>query len=422
MLFGSSGIRRKYGEGFAELAMAAGYAVGCQAKSLVIGMDSRTTGPLLARAFSAGALAQGCGVTWQGIEPTPTVAFNARSHDAGCMVTASHNPEEYNGLKLFNPDGSSFTLEQQQVTEERITSDKRDLAGWDHQGSIIDEPGIARHAAAINALCKVREGMQVILDCANGAGSLITPALLASAGARVTAVHASASGRFSRPSEPLPEYVPYIRRLMDTKSADCAILHDGDADRMMAFDNRGRFIDGDRMMVLFARYLGARKVVTTYDASMLIEEYTETERTPVGDAYVSEKLRSWGDFGGEPSGAWIFPRLSLCPDGPHAAALFCEMAGEWDIAREIDAMPTYSVIRESIIHTRAKAVMEKLGAVNPTDGIRTTGEQGWCLIRASGTEPKIRITVEGKTAMDAKAMMEDGKTRLSRAVRSITEE
>jgi phosphoglucosamine mutase len=422
MLFGSSGIRRKYGDGFVELAMAAGYAVGYHSKSLVVGMDSRTTGPLLARAFSAGALSKGCSVSWQGIEPSPTVAFNARFHDAGCMVTASHNPEEYNGLKLFNPDGSSFIREQQQATEELIESDTRELAGWEHQGSIIEEAGIARHATAIQALCTVPEGIQVILDCANGAGSVITPSLLASAGARVTAVHASPSGWFSRPSEPLPEYVPYIRRLMDTRSAGCAILHDGDADRMMAFDNRGRFIDGDRMLALFARYLGAGKVVTTYDASMLIEEFAETKRTPVGDAYVSEKLRSWGDFGGEPSGAWVFPRLSLCPDGPHAAALFCEMAGEWDIAAEIDAMPTYSVIRESIVHKEAKAVMEELGAENPTDGVRTSGEQGWCLIRASGTEPKIRITVEGKTVKDAKGMMEDGKERLSRAFRSLKEE
>ncbi len=106
---------------------------------------------------------------------------------------------------------------------------------------------------------------------------------------------------------------------------------------MMAFDNKGRYISGDHLLVLFARYLGAKHVVTTSDASMIIEDCADVRRTPVGDAYVSEELLTWGDFGGEPSGAWIFPKISYCPDGPFAAALFCEMSSEWDIAAEIDA-------------------------------------------------------------------------------------
>jgi phosphoglucosamine mutase len=189
----------------------------------------------------------------------------------------------------------------------------------------------------------------------------------------------------------------------------CAVVHDGDADRMMAFDNKGRYISGDHLLVLFAHYLDAKRIVTTSDASMIIEDCAEVRRTPVGDAYVSEELLTWGDFGGEPSGAWIFPKISNCPDGPFAAALFCEMSSEWDIAKEIDAIPKYHLLRESLASETAQEVLSRLGASSPTDGIRIADEEGWCLIRASGTEPKIRITAEGKTLAKAKALLTKGK-------------
>jgi phosphoglucosamine mutase len=196
-----------------------------------------------------------------------------------------------------------------------------------------------------------------------------------------------------------------------TESA-CAIVHDGDADRMMAFDNKGRYIDGDHLLMLFARYLDAKHVVTTSDASMIIEEIAEVRRTPVGDTYVSEELLKWGDFGGEPSGAWIFPKISLCPDGPYAAALFCEITSEWNVAHELDAMPSYPILRESFACETARETVMTLGAASPTDGIRIADEYGWCLIRASGTEPKIRITAEGKTLQKAKEILEQGRSMM----------
>ena len=142
---------------------------------------------------------------------------------------------------------------------------------------------------------------------------------------------------------------------------------------------------------------------------MIIEEIAEVRRTPVGDTYVSEELLKWGDFGGEPSGAWIFPKISLCPDGPFAAALFCEIASEWDVAREIDAMPSYPILRESFACDTARETVLALGALSPTDGIRISDEDGWCLIRASGTEPKIRITAEGKDIQKTKEILEKGR-------------
>ena len=200
-----------------------------------------------------------------------------------------------------------------------------------------------------------------------------------------------------------------MHALVKRDDATGAVVHDGDADRMMAFDNKGRYIDGDHLLMLFAKYLAVKRVVTTSDASMIIEEIAEVHRTPVGDAYVSEELLKWGEFGGEPSGAWIFPGISYCPDGPYAAALFCEIASEWDVAQEIDTMPSYPVLRESFSCNKARELVTGLGATSPTDGVRLADEDGWCLIRASGTEPKIRITAEGKTLEKAKEMLARGK-------------
>lgn len=407
MLFGSSGIRRRYDDALIGLAFQVGKAVGTDAGRVVIGRDTRTTGSLISAAFCAGALAVGARLYDGGIAPTPSVAYSGRHADAACMITASHNPEPYNGLKLFNPDGSSFSAARQKAVEESLETIS--WGDWKHQGVTLPSYPAEEHSRAIASMIQIKEGLKVLVDCGNGAGSVVTPRMLSQMGAQTCAVNANVAGIFSRPSEPLPEHLPYIPSLIKKSGSVCAVIHDGDADRMMAFDKNGTFIPGDTLLILFAKYLGAKQVVTTYDASMAIEEIAEVRRTPVGDAFVSEQLVRWGDFGGEPSGAWIFPRISRCPDGPYAAALFCEMAGEWDLLAEIAAIPTYPILRRSLDIENAHDVLYALGAVNPTDGIRIEEEDGWCLIRASGTEPKIRFTAEGKTMDIAKELLMKGE-------------
>jgi phosphoglucosamine mutase len=407
MLFGSSGIRRKFDHTLADTTLKIGSALASRSPDIIIGMDTRTTSPVLAHLLISGILGTGGIVRNTGIVPTPTVAFSTRTAQAGCMITASHNPEEYNGLKLFNRDGSSFTRLQQAEMESLLST--QHWTDWKHQGREQVFDAITPHKNAILDMVNIRGGSSVIVDCGNGAGCLLTPPLLTDAGVKTTCVNCNPSGYFARPSEPLKEHVLYLSEMMKRTGAGCAVVHDGDADRMMAFDNKGRYISGDHLLVLFAQYLGAKRVVTTSDASMIIEDCAEVRRTPVGDAYVSEQLLTWGDFGGEPSGAWIFPKISNCPDGPFAAALFCEMSSEWDIAGEIDAIPTYHLLRESFACETAQDVLRHLGASSPTDGIRIADEDGWCLIRASGTEPKIRITAEGKTLAKAKALLAKGK-------------
>jgi phosphoglucosamine mutase len=410
MLFGSSGIRRKFDQTLLETALRVGSALASRSTDILIGMDTRTTSPLLTHLVISGIMGSGGTAHVAGIAPTPSVAYCTRTVDTGCMITASHNPEEYNGLKLLNPDGSSFNQSQQAEIEGLLTIPH--WTDWQHQGSEQETDVVTPHKNAILDKIHIGTGITVIVDCGNGAGCVITPDLLADAGAKTTCINCNPSGHFARPSEPLKEHVDYIGNLMKKTKNACAVVHDGDADRMMAFDNKGRYIDGDHLLMLFARYLDAKHVVTTSDASMIIEEVAEVRRTPVGDTYVSEELLKWGDFGGEPSGAWIFPKISYCPDGPYAAALFCEISSEWNVANELDAMPSYPVLRESFFSKTARETVMALGATRPTDGIRIADEDGWCLIRASGTESKIRITAEGKTLQKAKELLKNGRSMI----------
>jgi phosphoglucosamine mutase len=326
------------------------------------------------------------------------------------MITASHNPEEYNGLKLVNPDGSAFSLARQQEIEDTYTLPH--TADWTLQGETAETDIIRPYLDAIEDAVSLPEGLHVVLDCGNGAASRVTPALLRRTGIRYTGINCTVQGFFARPSEPLEAHLPYIPAMVRETGAAGALIHDGDADRFMAFDNEGHYISGDHLLMLFAEWIGAKTVVTTVDASMAIEEVASVTRTPVGDSFVSEALVAGGDFGGEPSGSWIFPDHSLCPDGPYAAALFCAMAAEWDVAEKVAEYPQYPIIRRSFRREDGHALLRTLGAENPTDGIRIEEEDGWCLIRASGTEPKVRITAEGRDADAAEKMAAKGEKLL----------
>ena len=417
MLFGSSGIRKLFAQELLSLGPLVGAAVSVDAKRIVLATDTRTSRNTLSDAILSGLISGGAEVSFGGIAPTPSVALAAGQADAGVMITASHNPENYNGYKLFRPDGSSYTVSQQEEIERRVAEPV--YAAWDKQGSVSPADIITPHKEKILAEITVPENMTVVVDCGNGAGGQITPDVLGAGGAKVIPVNCDPSGKFARPSEPLEKNLLHIPELIRKTGASCAVVNDGDADRMMAFDNLGRYVDGDSLLALFAKYLDAKQVVTTVDASMSIEEVAEVHRTPVGDSFVSEELLSWGTFGGEPSGSWIFPKHSLCPDGPYAAALFAEISSEWNVAEELDALPKYTILRDAVMTPNGKEIMGILGAENPTDGIRFADENGWYLIRASGTEPKVRCTAEGRTKEDAKRMLEAGMSALKKAEKEV---
>jgi phosphoglucosamine mutase len=404
-LFGTSGIRKIADSSLVELALKAGIASGNIYGNIVVGGDTRTSTEAVKYAFISGVLIAGSDCTDVGLVPTPTVAIAAEKSRAGVMITASHNPPEYNGLKFINPDGSAFDFAQQSRIEEVVSAGSYISVEWDAFGNVrTSEDAVDNHIDRILSNITGRHNIKVVLDCGGGAASVITPMLLRKMGCEVVELNCVPRGDFIRPSEPTEENLQELIRVTGEAGADLGIAHDGDADRMMAVDDKGRFIPGDKLLVLFAREAGAKKVITTMDASMIIEETgAEVIRTKIGDSFVSVELKNGGEFGGEPSGSWMFPENSLCPDGIYAAAKLVAIAGRNRISDLVDDIPEYPIRRSSVRMNKldTTGLEEILMSLKPLstdnkDGIKLVFNDGWALVRPSGTEPKLRLTVEGK--------------------------
>ena len=416
-LFGTSGIRSIANKDLIQLAQKVGLAVGNVYGRVVVGSDTRTSSEAMKHAFISGLLAAGCGGYDAGVIPTPTLALATRKFDAGAMITASHNPPEYNGMKLLNPDGSAFGSHQRQQIEEMVLNDSSNVAPWDEiKSSSLYSGAIEQHIQRILPDFPARPKLRVVVDCGCGAASVITPHLLRELGCSVVALNCFPTGFFPHPIEPTESNLGDLMKATRELGADLGIAHDGDADRMMAVDDKGNFVPGDKLLAIFARALPAKEVVTTVDASMAIDEmgFTAT-RTRVGDTYVSEELSKGGNFGGEPSGSWIFPNISLCPDGIYAAALVVTIASQQKLSQLVDSIPSYPLLRGSItsngiIITKLESQLMAMKplSVNTVDGIKLNFKDGWLLIRASGTEPKIRLTAEAKSKAQARQLYNSG--------------
>ncbi|MEK7353968.1 MAG: phosphoglucosamine mutase [Chloroflexota bacterium] len=430
-LFGTSGIRRLADASLVELALKVGLAVGKLYDNVVLGCDTRTSSDAIKHAFISGVLAAGARSSDAGVIPTPTLALAAREFQAGAMITASHNPPEYNGIKLWYPDGSAFDTKQQDQIENMVLNGSLEAAPWcEMSHSAIIKGAIEKHIQHIMENSPRIAKLKVVLDCGCGAGSVISPDLLKKMGCEVIALNCFPSGFFPRPSEPTEANLGSLIQATKELGADLGIAHDGDADRMMAVDDKGRFIPGDKLLALFARQENAKEVVTTIDASMVIEEMGfNVTRTKVGDSYVSDELKRGGDFGGEPSGAWIFPKNSLCPDGIYAAARLVNIASQQKLSTLVDKIPQYPIIRGSIAsdglalpELEERLLAMKPLSVNRIDGTKLNFKDGWLLIRASGTEPRIRVTAEARTEAGAHQLYDNGVRAIRECLKGNKEE
>jgi phosphoglucosamine mutase len=357
-------------------------------------------------AVISGLLAAGARSSDAGIVPTPTLAFITREFDAGVMVTASHNPPEYNGLKLLNPDGASFDPLQQLKIEKMLEAESLAVAGWEEvkRGDVYPA-AIEHHIQAILPDFPEKLNIKVVVDAGCGAASEVTPRLLEELGCEVVPLDCYNSGFFPRVIEPVDANLERLKQAVVASGAALGIAHDGDADRMMAVDEKGRFITGDRLLAVLTRAVGAKDLVTTLDASMAVDELgLKVRRTKIGDTWVSEELRKGGDFGGETSGAWIFPGISLCPDGIYAAAQVAVVAARQKLSKVVDAVPVYPLRRGSapsrgvdLKKMEADLIALAPQAVSRLDGLKLEFADGWLLVRPSGTEPKMRLTAEART-------------------------
>ncbi|WP_200530791.1 phosphoglucosamine mutase [Halorubrum sp. LN27] len=425
--FGTSGIRGRVGEEVdADLALTVGRALAGETDRVVVGRDARTSGPTLVDALAAGLTECGTDVIDVGVASTPTVAraIATWDADAGVAVTASHNPPQDNGLKLWQPSGQAYDQSGQDRLVERIRAADFDRQPWDALGKRSTRTEArAAHAEAIADAVEVADPPSVVVDLGNGAGGVSVDALGA-IGCSVETLNAQPDGRFpGRPSEPTAENCSTLAATVGSTDADLGIAHDGDADRMMAVTGEGEFVPGDVLLALFARDAAGPgdRVAVPVDTSLLVadalaEVGAEVVRTRVGDVYVAERTTEEGVvFGGEPSGAWIFPEDTLCPDGPLAAAKLVELVSDaGPLAEQVADVERYPIRRTTFEVREKAAVMERIGDaveadyedVDTLDGVRVDLGDAWFLVRASGTEPRIRVTAEARDPERADAVFE----------------
>lgn len=414
-MFGTSGIRGPVGEEItAALALRVGRAL-ADYDRVVVGRDPRESGETLQAALTAGLRESGTDVIDLGVAATPTVgrAVEWENAGAGVVITASHNPPEDNGIKLWQPSGQAFDADLREQMTERIESEAATLADWDEFGEHSTVDHTETHRDTLLDAVDIDRDLSVVVDIGNGAGG-VTADVLDELGCQVETLNAQPDGSFpGRPSEPTAENCDSLAELVGSTDADLGIAHDGDADRMRAATADGEFLSGDVLLALFGRAAASEgdAVAVPVDTSLAVEDHLadagiETRRTPVGDVYVAAAASESGvAFGGEPSGAWIWPDETLCPDGPLAACRIAEMAAERPLAERAAAVETYPIRRDNIETDRKKAVMEAVSErvsaeferVSTLDGVRVDLGDGWFLLRASGTQPLVRMTTEART-------------------------
>jgi phosphoglucosamine mutase len=432
-LFGSSGIRGLVGKEFTvELCVNIGKAVGNRYHRIIIGKDTRTSGDMVENALAAGAMASGAEVHLAGMVSTPTLARTAFDYDCGLMVTASHNPAEYNGVKMWNPDGSAFDTPQMEEVENNIGNPKLKMPGWRDVGSLHRHEGATQNHIKDVLRSVGSAHLNVVLDCGCGATCGISPFLLRELGCSVFTINAQPDGFFpGRLPEPTEDQLEDLRRIVVSKGADLGIAHDGDGDRMVAVDENGRYVDGDKLLALFASLSEAGGIVAPIDASMVLDDIVDGNvvRTKVGDVYVAEALKKHNfPFGGEPSGTFIFPRETYCPDGVYAAALLCKFVTERRLSELVDSLPSFPSSRESfmfnsqerdIVRGKIAAEMNLVKCLKliTVDGFRAEFEDGWFLIRLSGTEPKVRVAAEARSKDEVDRLMNMARALVKRCLK-----
>ncbi|MGZ7208423.1 MAG: phosphoglucosamine mutase [Methanobacterium sp.] len=430
-LFGTSGIRGKIGDEITldlitKVGMAAATYIGGKEHKIVIGFDTRTSNRMVENAIIAGILQCGCDVIRLGMVPTPVVGYAAMKlkADLGIMITASHNPSQYNGIKLWNPTGMAYTQDQERTIEKIVHEKSFSQVSWEEIGKIEENEGIiSDYFDDLLDEVDIKGNLKVVVDCANGAGSYISPMVLRKAGLDVVTLNCQPDGFFpGRMPEPSEANLSELMKVVGAIGADIGIAHDGDADRMVAIDDNGKMADFDKLLALVSSQIGG-KVVTTVDASVCIDmcmqkKGGEVIRTKVGDVHVAEAIvETNASFGGEPSGTWLHPDFCMCPDGILSALKVIKIVEKkGPLSKLLDDIPSYPTVRDKIEceNIQKTLIMEKVKEelpdyfddvkdVNFIDGVRISMEDGsWVLIRPSGTESYIRITLEGRTMEKAR--------------------
>jgi len=442
-----SGIRGRVGEALTP-EIVAGYAAAFgawalrkNAGAIVIGRDSRVSGPMFHRAAIAGLQSVGAKIIDVGLTTTPTCQLAVEDHHAagGIMLSASHNPVEWNALKFIGSSG--MFLEASEGAAMRALVERGiPRATWDKLGSVeLDSGAAERHIERILKIpyldidaIRARR-FHVALDCVRGAGVVIVPALLERLGCRITAIHTEPDGRFPRAPEPVAENLGELETLVRDSKADFGVAVDPDVDRLALVSEKGKAIGEDYTLALAAMLvLTHRKgaVVTNLSTSLVVEDAvtrsgSKLTRAPVGEVNVAVRMRELqAVVGGEGNGGVILPEVHLGRDAPVGIALILQLLAE--VGKPLSAvageLPRYAIVKDKLDRPEASldsvyAALKKTFAdatADTQDGLRLAWSDRWLHVRPSGTEPIVRVIAEAPTEQEARALVQRAREPLER--------
>jgi len=415
----------RYAQAFAEF---------CGKKPVVVGRDGRITGKILTNILVSTLLAKGCDVRAIGVCPTPTVALETEHSDAagGVIVTASHNPIEWNGLKFLNSDGI-FLDADENITLRQFFTDNPAYAPWDQIGTHSSIPeSIEKHIQAVLDLKHIdtdaisKKKFKVVLDCVNASGGVIVPQLLEKLGCEVIPINCDLSGVFAHTPEPLPENLTQLAETVKQQNADLGIAVDPDGDRLVLIDERGKPIGEEYSIAAVVQFVLShtetadlkRPVVINLSTTRAVEdiarEYgTPVIRTPVGEINVAKRMhRENALIGGEGSGGIIHPGVHYGRDALVGIVIILQFLTEFGepLSKLRASLPDFTIHKDKIQigNSNPDSLLEKLagsgsgeGTVNTDDGIRIDFPDHWVHFRKSNTEPIIRIIAEARSADEA---------------------
>lgn len=450
-LFGTNGIRGLTNKELTpEITVKIGSAIGTffKNKKLLLGHDARTSGPMFAKAVAAGLTAAGCQVYFAGMAPTPALQYAIKTHgmDGGVIITASHNPPEYNGIKVIWNDGIEISHEQEIEVEEIYFEGKQVFAEWDKLGATyelrtVNEEYVEAIKKHVDASEIARKKFHVVVDPANSVGSLTAPRLLRELNCKVTTINANIDGTFpGRMPEPRPENLTELARIVQAVGADLGVAFDGDADRAIFVDEKGEIHWGDKTFALIEKEFLIKnpneKIVTPVSSSTLVKDVAEAYRgeivwTKVGSVTVSQTMKAIkAKLGGEENGGVFYGPHQMVRDGSMTTALLLEImakAGK-PLSQLIAEQPQYFIEKGKIEcpeDKKAKVLQKLLSQlqgmnISTIDGVKIWFEdKSSILIRPSGTEPIYRLYAEAKSPDKARKLVEEYSLKLDRILKTL---
>jgi phosphomannomutase/phosphoglucomutase len=447
-LFGTNGIRGLVNRELTpQMAVQTGAAVGTFFKhgNLAVGHDARTSGPLLSHAVVAGLNSTGCNVFFAGMMPTPALQLWIRHHraDGGVIITASHNPPEYNGIKVIWKDGIELSREQEVKIENAYFSNRIDFAGWNELGKTCEIKGIEDEYVAavkkhVNVAAIMKKHYHVVVDPVNSVGALTGPRLLGELGCKVTGINTEMDGAFpGRLPEPRPENLGGLASTVKAVGADLGVAYDSDADRAIFVDENGEVNVGDRSFALVEKYFlidnPGEKIVTSVSSSTMIKDVADEYGgkvvwTKIGSITVSKTMETVGaKLGGEEYGGIFYGPHQPVRDAGMATALVLNIMARTDekLSKLFGELSRYFIDKgrvECPERLKQKVLRELIREtkglnVNTLDGVKIWfRDKSAVLVRPSGTERVYRLYAEAKTAKKATQLVKEYSSRVKEII------